>query len=575
MHDKEQVAGYSFGDFRLDARRRQLCSCDGDVRAVTTKCFDTLLYLVEHAGEVVTKPALMAAVWPGVCVEENSLSQCISALRRVLGETAGENRFIVTVPGRGYRFIARVAAQRDDVAARQPGLPSVAVLPFKLLDGSPGHESLGLGMTDALIMRIGTLRGIDLRPLSSVRRFANPDQDPVAAGRALGVDTVLDGWVQRDGERLRASVRLLETAGGRQLWADRFDAEFTDVFGIQDVMAERVATGLLHELSIGDLRRLRRHPTENAHAYQLYVSGWYALTRPGGGNLKQALQYLEQAVALEPEFALAHVCLAGCYALFGVFGFRQPHEVFPSARAGVLRALEIDPELAEAHAALGHIHTVYDLDWARARKAYDHALAVDPRCSMAHHYLGLQMLVHGRFEEALDHVRRAQALEPLAANYNANIGMIHHYAGRYEAAVEQLQATLRLDPSFDHARTFMGRALLQLGEFERAIRLFQERTSATLGADADLPVAYASSGRRAQAERELRALLEDSTRRYVSPYDIARIHAALGLPDATLDWLEQALDQRTQPINYVSLDPGFASLRAHPRFCAMVARLAA
>jgi tetratricopeptide (TPR) repeat protein len=312
-------------------------------------------------------------------------------------------------------------------------------------------------MADALIMRIGKLRSVEISPLSSVKRYGGVDQDPVAAGSALGVQSVLDGWVQRSGGRLRVSVRLLDVGNGQQLWADRFDEKLTDIFTLQDVIAERVADSVLETITAGELQQLRHHPTENAEAYQLYVTGWWALTRPGGGNLEQALQYFEQAVARDPNFALAHVCVADCYALLGVFALRAPHEVFPQARVSVLRALAIDAELAEVHAELGHIHSMYDLAWQSAEVACRRAIEINPRSSMAHRYLGLNMIFRGKLDAALISIKRAQSIEPLAANYNANIGMIHYYARRYEEAIAQLEATLRIDDGFDHARSFLGR----------------------------------------------------------------------------------------------------------------------
>ena len=524
----------------------------------------------------------MQAVWPDVQVDENGLSQCISALRRILGEDPKAHRFIATVPGRGYRFLAEVipdgnaprsaAAMGADSAVRT-ATRSVAVLPFKPLGPDGPVASLELGMTDALIMRIGELRDLDVRPLSSVRRYAGLDQDPLEAGRALGVHVVLDGSVQRHEGRLRASVRLLDVATGCQRWADRFDEHFSDIFAVQDRIAERVAGAVLSRLTEADQERLRKHPTEDPEAYQLYVTGWSALTRPGGGNLREALRDLEAATTRDPGFALAFVCVADCYALLGVFGLEAPHSVFPAARAAVTRALELDDRLAEAHAELGHIHTVYDLDWPRADAAYQRALDINPHSAMTHHYIGLQMLAHGRTDDALVSIRRAQALEPLAANMNANIGMVHYYAERYDAAIAQLEATLQLDPSFDHARSFLGRALLGLGECDRAIEQFQRRSGVTIGCNADLPAALALGGRRREATVELNRLLRDSKTRYVSAFEIATIYAAMRQPEQALDWLERAVDERSQPINFLQLDPAFAGLRRSQRFLRLLKRL--
>jgi TolB-like protein len=381
---------YEFGAFRLDARRRLLLSRgDGQTIPLTSKAMDTLVHLVERAGDVVDKSVLIKAVWPNVLVEENNLSQCISALRRALGEDPSDHRFIVTAPGRGYRFIAEVTVVATDLAAaadvasasgkgsvKESATRSLAVLPFKPLSMSEKYESLALGMTDALISRLGGLRGVRVSPLSSVRRYDAIHQDPTAAGVELGVDNVLDGSIQMAGERIRVSARLVNVKDRRQLWADRFDQEFTNIFDIQDAIAERAAAALVHELTSGDRSRLRRRPTQNAQAYQLYVTGWSGLTRPSCDALEKALGYLQQAVARDPSFALAYACLADCYAVYSVFGGGAPHDIFPKALDAIGRALDLDPNLAEAHAELGHIRMVYDLDLKSAESSYARALEI-------------------------------------------------------------------------------------------------------------------------------------------------------------------------------------------------------
>jgi DNA-binding winged helix-turn-helix (wHTH) protein len=269
---------YEFDSFRLDARRRLLLSRHtGQTIPLTTKAFDTLVYLVERAGNVVGKSVLLTAVWPNVRVEENSLSQCISALRRALGEDPSDHRFIVTAPGRGYRFIADVviveAPTRDETMAvatgrstEQSATRSLAVLPFKPLSAPEKYESLTLGMTDALISRLGGLRGVTVCPLSSVRAYGAVHQDPTAAGEELCVDNVLDGSIQTAGDRIRVSARFVNVKDRRQLWADHFDQDFTNIFDIQDAIAERAAAALVDELTSGDRDRLRRRPTQNAQA---------------------------------------------------------------------------------------------------------------------------------------------------------------------------------------------------------------------------------------------------------------------------------------------------------------------
>lgn len=476
MGDGSSSTVFSFAGFRLDARRRLLCDANGQKVPLTTKAFDTLLYLVDRAGEVVTKAELLRAVWPGVVVEENNLSQCVSALRRALGESSRAPDFIVTVPGRGYRFIAEVF--RSTATSSPPSVP------------------------------------------------ATPSGEPVA-----------------------------------------------NLFAMQDAIAERVASAVVEKVAGGERQRPRRRPTSDAQAYQLYVNGWSALTRPSGTNLERGLRYFEQAVQLDPGFALAYICMADCWALLGVFGMRAPHEVFPRAREAVLNALAVEPLLAEAHAELGHILWVYDLDAPRAQHALQRALEIDPTSPMALHYLGLTEAAQGRLDEALATLRRAQAAEPLAVNINTNIGMIHYYARRYADAVAQAKAALELDHRFEHAYSVAGRALLHLGDYDGALEQFRARQGTTIGDDADVPTVYALAGDLAAARRELERLLREREQRYVSAHAVATINAALGEKNAALDWLERAFDERAQPIGYLLVDPLFDGFHDEPRFQQLIEKM--
>jgi serine/threonine-protein kinase len=258
--------------------------------------------------------------------------------------------------------------------------------------------------------------------------------------------------------------------------------------------------------------------------------------------------------------------------MLGVHGQRRPHEVFPKARAAVLRALEIDGDLPEAHAELGMILSNYDLDWKGAELALGRALEINPRCFLAHRYQGSLFLARGEFDAALASFRRAQSIEPLAVHTNGNIGMVHYFSGRYDEAVAQFELTLKMDAGFDVARSYLGRSFLRLGEFERAIEQFEARTNSTAASCADLGATYALSGRIDEAKAELEGLLRRAERQYVSPFDVATIHAALGNDEAALDWLEQAFEERSFP--FVMVDPTFHRLRGEPRFARLLERLA-
>ena len=403
-------AHYEFGDFALDVGQQCLLRRDtGQAILLTAKVFDTLVYFVEHAGETLDKDVLLRSIWPDVIVEENSLTQNVSTLRQMLGEARGENRYIATVARRGYRFVAKVTRRDESVmpsteaagvaaptAAPRPArrrlvllaagaavllavigaiawLPiakepraaapraagqTLAILPFKPLLPAERNESLELGMAESLISSLSRYSRQAISPLSSVRRYRALDQDPIAAGRELGVDTVLDGSLQRRGDRLRVAVRLLRVVDGQQLWAQSFDQDFTTIFDVQDIIAARVAQAVSVRWAGGGSPRGAPY-TADPEAYALYASGQFAWTRQTEPSLLQSIAFFEQAIARDPNYALAYASLADSYALLGIFGMRAPREVFPKARHAVEQALSIDPNLAAAHTGIGtHRHDV-------------------------------------------------------------------------------------------------------------------------------------------------------------------------------------------------------------------------
>jgi len=604
--------------FVIDLRRRLLLRRDtGEAVPLNSKVFDTLLYLVQHPGEVLDKDTLLGAVWPGVVVEENSLAQNISALRQALGETHGENRYIATVPRRGYQFVAAVSAVGElqaappvDATSRMrrrgdrwrpwilgfvvvaiggwwmwrsgagnselpAGSHSLAVLPFKPLVLADRDESLELGMTESLIARLSELEGPIVKPLSSVRRYASPDQDPLAAGLALGANVVLDGSLQHRGGRLRVSARLLDVKDGRQIWAGSFDEDFTTIFEVQDTITQRVSEALRAPLS-GRMARSERGSTQNSAAYLAFANGklaWSRLTEP---SLKQAIVEFEKALALDPRYALAHVGVADSYATLAVFGVMRPHDAYPRARAAAQRALEIEPELAAAHATLGHISVQYDLDWQVGMAEYDRAIALDPSYPRTYHWRGISYGIHGATALALADFERARLLEPLWIAPRAATGNILYYARRYAEAIAVLDEALAFDDRADNARTYRARAYLHSGQRELALaeRLkLRERGARTPGSFGDVGQALAMLGRISEARSELQRAIGLEKQQYVPALDIATIYASLGERDAMFQWLERAFVDRSTNIGFLPLDPTFDAMHGDPRFVALVERI--
>src|SRR5579862_9060386 len=363
--EQPQTYIYEFDDFRVDPGRRLLLGGDGRPLPLTPKAFETLVYLVQHTDVVLGKATLMRAIWADTIVEENNLNQCISALRRVLGEKRAENRYIVTVPGRGYRFVAPVNKLKPPViASGAEAIPKIAVLPFQPLARNNRDESLEMGMADTLIARLSRIPDIVVRPMSSVRKYADLKQDVLAAGRELGVESVLEGSLQQQGNRVRVSVRLLNVSNGVSLWAGTFDEEMTDIFALQDTISEQVTHALSLELRNEDKKRLIKHDTQSTKAYRLYLKGRYYWWKNSPDEYRKSRDYFHRAVEEDPSYALGFCGLNSFYGFGAAWGIVRPDEGWPKAEWAVTKALELDDQLAEAHLDLAALKMVYYLDWA-------------------------------------------------------------------------------------------------------------------------------------------------------------------------------------------------------------------
>jgi tetratricopeptide (TPR) repeat protein len=427
-------------------------------------------------------------------------------------------------------------------------------------------------MTETLI---SSLHGSTLKvsPLSAVRGYANPEQDAIQAGRALGVQAVLEGYIQRDKDRLRVSARLLNVADGRQMWAGRFEEPFSDIFSVQDAIATKVWSALTPRVVAGEAQSLHRQTT-NADAYQFYVNGRYhRLQRLSADGLRQSLADFQQAIALDPGFALAHVGIAEVHAVLGVFGIVAPRDAFAQAKKAVDRALELDPDLGAAHASLGHIRTQFELDWLGAEQAYRRAIELDPYYAPAWQWRGILLGLTGRFDQAIESMRQAQALDPVTPAYSALVGMLMMYDRRYDDAIEQLTRTLEMNPELPTARVYLAATFLRTGRYDEALAQLDRVRTATPGSAGYRGQALALSGRRSEALAEAQRLERESSVRYVSAYDVATVYAALGDTGRALDWLERAFSERAQLIGWLPREPVFDSLRGEPRYAALVAQL--
>ena len=599
---------YEFGSFRFDSLKRQLFDAEGRALDLPARSTEALLLFLQRRGEDVSKEQLMKALWPNTVVEENNLNQAIFALRRALGDDANAPRFIMTLPGRGYRFIAeepalpQVPAPAAEPVSTRPrylvvGIAaaliavgvlaavfwprgvstnaapvSVAVLPFTALLSEQSDPALELGMTDTLISQLGTVRGVTVSSLSAVRRAAGADVEATVAGKTLGVDAVLESTILKQGERIRVSSRLIRVRDGQTLWVGKFDESISDIFAVQDSIAERVMRTLAPRLA-SQAQPARLRSTENAEAYQLYLSGFYQQQRRDIDGLPMAVEKFEAAILMDAGYAQAWGALSRALAAQGVFGTQPPMDVFPRAKEAALKAVELDPESAEAQAALAHVLAVYDRKYPEAEEHYTLAKRLSP--NTPEYYL-LSSINHanlGRPQEAVAEARRALEIEPANILFSTNLGMLLYFNRSYDKAEAELRRVVELQPRFDHARNFLGRTLLAQGDIDGALTQFAGRSNPTPGSRADPGRVYALANRRAEALLEIDKVRALGTQGFGVSYDLATIYTALGDKPHACEALEAAFLDRSAFLGVLRLDPAMDALRAEPCFADATRRL--
>jgi TolB-like protein/Tfp pilus assembly protein PilF len=562
----------------------------------------------------VSKEELLRAVWPNVVVEENNLTQNISALRRAFGESLAERRFIVTIPGQGYRFVAPVTAVADPVTGPEPAaepvqaapskrqllivvatlafvlaagalawrmaskegaIPSqprtIAILPFAPVVASNRNEALELGMADSLIMELSRSTHLIVRPLNATRSFVALDQDPLAAGRQLEVDVVVDGTMQVVDDRVRAAARLLRVADGRQLWAGKFEERFSHIFDVQDAIAQRVAAALQIQLEARS-----DHQTENAQAYELYMRGRLHTLHLVMPEVLRGIEYYERAIAADPAYALPHAGIAEALRAAVLSNDAPPTEMTPRAVAAANRAIELAPDLAETNSARGLVAMWLEWDWRAAETYLSRAVELGPNNADAHIYLAHHYSNMGRKQEALAHAQRARELNPVSPLIGALEGLFLAHQREYDASVQRLRDTVSLDPQFWLSHHLLANALIDAGQYDAALQETAEakRLSPlqTLS-DAFGAIALARLGRRNEARAVLQSLTETARHTYVPPTHFALIETALGERDQAFAHLEAAFAVHDARLALLKIDPKWDDLRSDPRFEGLLRRL--
>jgi TolB-like protein/DNA-binding winged helix-turn-helix (wHTH) protein/Tfp pilus assembly protein PilF len=597
---------------------------------------ELLLLLVERRGELVSREEIAERLWGrNVFLEvDHSINTAVGKVRQVLRDDPEKPRFVETVVGKGYRFAApvicsnggsnrqvqvesaRTTAQATSEPADQPAesrfvvrrwrmvvgatavlaliaaiafwyragslkpaaqptIKSLAVLPLKNLSGDPAQEYLADGMTEELI---GRLTGIhDLRVISrtSSMQFKDSKLSVPEIAKALNVDAVVEGSVMREGDRIRVHAQLIRGATDEHFWSAIYDRDLRDVLTLQSDVAQAISEKVQVTVNGKEHERLVAARQVSPDAYQAYLKGRYYWNKRTGDGMQKAEQHFQQAIDSDPTYAAAYSGLADCNSGLAWHGFESPAESLPKAYAAARKAIEIDPESAEAHASLGLVLS-HRWDWVDAEAEFRRALELDPRYANAHHWYGDYLSIKGRHEEALAEASRALERDPLNLMISTWVGLRYYLAHNYSGAIEQNRNTVQLDSNFAAAHLLLGEDYNQAGFQSEALTELTKAASLSGGSPlytAQVAVAFAAAGRKRDALRIAHELETTATKRYVSPYGFSQIYATLDDKENTFKWLLTAYDDRAVWMAYLAVDPIFDRYRSDQRFKDLLRRI--
>ncbi|MEW6212680.1 MAG: winged helix-turn-helix domain-containing protein [Acidobacteriota bacterium] len=598
-------ASFTVGNCLVEPRLG-IISSHGSSTHVEPKVMEVLVCLARAAGEVVSKEELIRTVWADTFVTEHVLKVAVSELRKALRDDAREPRFIQTIPKQGYRLIPTVSFEKHEAASTskrkilliassvavlliialiiawktgrnrssaEPGskpIRSIAVLPLEDLSPDSKEEYFAEGMTEAIISDLARTAPIRVISRTSSMRFKNTAKAIPEIAAELGVDAVIEGSVLRSGNRVRIIAKLIDGASDQTLWTQSYEREMGDLLALQSDLSADIARQIKLELN-----KPSAPVRLSAEAYEAYLKGRFFWNKRDKDSLLKSVAYFQQAIGLEPLYAPAHTGLADAYNYLGVFGHAPQQDVYPRARQSALKAIEIDPRLSDAHAALGFNLMYADWDWQAALEELERAIARDPARAINHHWAASLYSLLLRHDAAISAAREAQRLDPLSYNVNGDLGWYYYYARRFDEAIVQCRRTLELEPSAPSMRICMelcyqikGQPAEAFAEMEEELKQSQAPESA-LGA---YRRAYAKSGLRGVWELRIQNLERDASRKGRA-YQMTAGYALMGNRDRAIRWLERAVADREGWVGFIRVDPAFDSLRQDGRFQSIVNRI--
>ena len=638
MRENQQVAGrLRFGVFELDLRAGELRK-HGLLVRLQEQPFQVLTMLLEHPGEVVTREELQKKLWPANTFVDfdHGLNKAINKIRDALGDSAESPRFVDTVARRGYRFLAEVkaadgapirssepvplphpAAEAQDgpelavkPATRKGYLPSLAwkisvpvlfiliatlatwkfhfstrpsasirslaVLPLESLSADASQDYFADGMTDELIADLGQISALRVISRTSVMPYKRARKSLPQIARELNVDAIVEGTVLRSGDRVRITAQLIQATADKHLWAGSYEGDLRDTLALQNTVARSIAEQIRINLSPQEQAVLKSAKVVNPEAYEAYLKGRYFWNKRTGDSLKTAVDYFNQAIAKDPNYAPAYTGLADAYALLGDWQYAvlTPKEAFPKAKAAAIKALELDSTLSEAHNSLAFCFDAFDWDFESAGSEFRRAIELNPGYATAHHWYAWHLSLMGQYDEAIVEMRKAKNLDPLSLIINSDLAELLVIAHFYDESMSQSRKTIEMDPNFALAHNQLAQVYIQKHMYDEAVAELQKAVELSKGSPtciANLARAYAASGKTSDAVKLLTDLKNSSNRSHSDASEIAVIYAALGDRDQAMNWLEKGFEERFNP--GVLSRPGFDPLRSDPRFQDLVRRI--
>jgi TolB-like protein/DNA-binding winged helix-turn-helix (wHTH) protein/tetratricopeptide (TPR) repeat protein len=618
-----------FGKFEVDLRAGEMRKGKLKLR-LSGQPFQVLTMLLERPGEVVTREELQRRLWPDTFVDvEHNLNTAINKIREVLGDSAESPSYLETLPRRGYRFIGRIESGEPEPSPIEPEPPkpfwrwksvlialaqslhiprsltasaaffllltlsgsflkwqlarraadpstirSIAVLPLANLSDDPNQQYLVDGMTEELTSEISQLHSLRVISRISTMQYRDTHKEAPQIAKELHADGLITGSILQVNDRVRVTVQLIHGPSDVQVWSKSYERDLRDVIAMQHGIAGDIAREVRISLGPQEQAHLARAREVMPEVHEAYLRGRFHLQNGSKASIDRALDYFQQAIRKDVEYAPAYAGVADAYTAMRSI-YVAPSEVMPKAKAAALKAVALDETLPEAHVSLGGVLMFYDFDWPGAEREFQRALDIKPSYAEAHDYYAMFLVANQRFQAAVDHILRARQLDPVSGLIAADAAWVFYLKRDYDQLFEHAKAAVELAPNYWLGHLQLGLAYEMKGDFARALQELEQArrmddNSAVLEM---LAGTYAAAGRPAEARKITEEMVKLSTKRYVCAYEVATTYAGLRDRESAFLWLRKSLDERADCSPWIAADPKLDSLRDEPRFQDLLRRL--